>query len=108
MELGDYGWCAKTKKNGEWVQIDATKIVHWRKVSIRGRASFSWVKKFSLKYSNDGITWADYPGTFNGCDSAAHVRSHTLLPIIQARMLRIVVLSFYDYPTMGFEAYYSE
>ena len=104
---GNEGWCASAKKTGEWVQIDAADEVYWRKVETKAR-HYQYVKSYTLKYSNDGTTWKDIPGTFAGNTELSQSKVNLIQPPVKARFLRIVVLTFHSWPSMKFDAYYSE
>ncbi|XP_060555094.1 lactadherin-like isoform X1 [Ruditapes philippinarum] len=61
--LSHKGWCAKKKKNAQWLQIDIGPPTLVTAVITKGRGDSKrshWVKRFMLSYSNDSSVWYKY------------------------------------------------
>ncbi|XP_052800250.1 lactadherin-like isoform X2 [Mya arenaria] len=61
--LSHKGWCAKKKKDPQWLQIDIGPPALISAVKTRGRGDSKrahWVKRFMVSYSNDSVVWYKY------------------------------------------------
>jgi len=101
------GWCPKTHNAGEWIQIDFSSAKTMTAVATQGSAGNAgeWPKKFSLSYSQDGVSFMPYIGGAElpgNVDRTSIVRNE-LAPRIVARFIRLVLPVTTAWPTMRIE-----
>ena len=54
-------WCASTKDNNPYLQIDLQTLHIICAVSTQGNSQADdWVKTYTLQSSRDGVTWTNY------------------------------------------------
>ena len=54
-------WCAMTSDVSPFIQVDFKRLKKITRVATQGRPDgTSYVKKYSLSYSLDGITWTEH------------------------------------------------
>ena len=115
-----HAWCAgQSKVAGDWVQITAPTNKVWTRVETKGRSKGitidyvnQYVKTYKVETSFDGIDWRFHSesGTIiiQGNTDRNSSKIHVFKYPITARMIRIIVLTWYSHPSMRFEAYYTE
>ena len=55
------GWTALTDDRNQWLQVDLNTFARVTVVATQGRNGFKeWVTKYSLQYSDDGVTFTFY------------------------------------------------
>ncbi|XP_022805050.1 uncharacterized protein LOC111342257 [Stylophora pistillata] len=55
------GWSALTNDRNQWLQVDLNTFARVTVVATQGRDGFKeWVTKYSLQYSDDGVTFTFY------------------------------------------------
>ena len=55
------GWTALTDDRNQWLQVDLNTFARVTVVATQGRNRFKeWVTKYSLQYSDDGVTFTFY------------------------------------------------
>ena len=60
---GSGSWCSATLSKSEYLQVDLGKIVTVAGIATQGDPTANnWVTQYTVKYSMDGSTWADYKG----------------------------------------------
>ena len=60
-------WSAKTKKEGEWIQLDLGQEEVVIGTAIQGRVdSDQYVLEYTVSTSVDGTEWVEVPGVYNG------------------------------------------
>ncbi|XP_068727789.1 uncharacterized protein [Montipora capricornis] len=90
-------WCALSRDNNKYLQIDLQSLHVICAVSTQGRgASRSWVKKYTLQSSIDSKTWTDYKENglvkiFDGNNDANTEKKNVLSNVLVTRWLRFVV-----------------
>ena len=58
-------WCAATKDEKQWLQIDLREKKDIMAFALQGLYDHSWIETFYIQYSIDGETWYCY-GSENG------------------------------------------
>ena len=65
------GWSAFINDLHQWLQVDLSSYSRVTRVATQGRNAFNeWVTKYSLQYSDDGVTFDLYK---EGANSSAKV-----------------------------------
>ncbi|XP_061171992.1 neuropilin-1a-like [Saccostrea echinata] len=102
------GWSPKESQLNPWIQVDFGRGMVIMAVLTKGMGGFSeWVKKYQVRYSNTGSTWAvlQYGSTneFNAnTDSTSLVRNNLPFQVI-SRYLRIYPTDCHDYCSLRFD-----
>ncbi|KAK3726284.1 hypothetical protein QZH41_012709, partial [Actinostola sp. cb2023] len=79
LESSSY-WCAKEKKQSEYLQIDLGKVQTISAIAIQGRSNwYDWITGFYIYYSQDGQRWTGYSKS----GDAQHSNSHCYLGTCQ-------------------------
>ena len=107
------GYCAG--KSGVWngldqyVEIKNKEVVQWTHIETQGRASAdNWVTAYKVYYSPDGTTWSPTDAVLvapGNTDRNSKV-SHVFQPVINAKALRIVPITWNIAIGIRMEAYH--
>lgn len=55
------GWASSTNDVNQWLQVDLSIKFDVTRVATQGRPEYTqWVKKYSLLYSDEGVTFHNY------------------------------------------------
>ncbi|EDO30106.1 predicted protein, partial [Nematostella vectensis] len=109
--VGSFGcWSAARNEVDQYLQIDLLVKTLITAVATQGRPGASWgqwVTSYSLRYSQDGLNWTDYPngGIFPANTDTTSVVSHSLVEPIDARFLRFMAKSWRNHVSMRVEMY---
>merc|ERR1719379_1038957 len=91
-------WCTTTNKAGQFMIIDSGALSNIRGVVTRDRADArQFVKKFALKWSREGKTWYDIPGSYDAGDG----EKVTVFPAaVHGRFVKIIVHQWHSHISM--------
>mmetsp|Transcript_61631 Transcript_61631/g.170843 ORF Transcript_61631/g.170843 Transcript_61631/m.170843 type:complete len:626 (+) Transcript_61631:77-1954(+) len=93
-------WSAKANSVGEWMQIDLGKPSDIRGVVVQGRANIGqWVTNYQVKYSTDGLSWDDVPGSFAGSTDSNTKMRQEFTPA-RGRYVRLIPQSWQGHMSM--------
>jgi hypothetical protein len=104
------GWSPSSSVN-QWLQVyfgNVTEVTH---IATQGRydslSNRQWVTSYSLQYSSDGRSFANYEGgkSFQGNSDMNTVVKHALKPAIIARYIRVRPKTWNNYIAMRIELY---
>ncbi|XP_031567550.1 EGF-like repeat and discoidin I-like domain-containing protein 3 [Actinia tenebrosa] len=105
-------WIAKSRRQGEYLQIDLGQISAVTMVATQGRPMGynQWVTSYTIQYSTDGIAWDFYfennaKKIFQANSDRNTVQTNTLQNAIVARYVRIVVNSWAYHIALRAELY---
>jgi len=104
-------WCAKSKDNKQWLQIDLGTPTTVTRVATQGRqGSSQWVTSYSLSYSLTGSYWVQYTvrgkkKIFRGNFDVDSIVVHQIFPPFHTRFVRIHPLSWHSWISMRAELY---
>ena len=103
------GWCANIHEPGQWLEIDAEKLVSWNSITTKGKKN-QYTKTYRIEFTKDGKTWFHYNKMqpFQANKDFDTPVTHKFAKPIFARKIRIVVLSWHGAIAMRVEVYYSK
>ncbi|XP_046846401.1 uncharacterized protein LOC124440117 isoform X2 [Xenia sp. Carnegie-2017] len=104
------GWCAKNSDLNQWIQVDLGRISLVTKIMTFGDLKNNFVKAYKIQFSADGLKWIDYKQygvtrIFLGNFQARYPMTHVLSESLQARLVRIIPLSWNKNICMRFELF---
>lgn len=102
--LSSKGWCARKKKDPQWIQIDIGPPTLITGVITKGRGDSQrphWVKRFMVEYSNNSVDWKKYqdahhldPKIFGGNTDKSTERIHYLNSPFVARFVKFIPIEW--------------
>lgn len=102
--LSSKGWCARKKKDPQWIQIDIGPPTLVTGVITKGRGDSQrphWVKRFMVEYSNNSVDWKKYqdahhldPKIFGGNTDKSTERIHYLNSPFVARFVKFIPIEW--------------
>jgi len=108
LNMAGSNWIADGSDTNPYFQVDLGRIEIVSAVASQGRQDFpQWVLTYSIQYSNDNVNFTDYNG---GAVFTANTNQNTIVrndfsPLIRARYIRILPLSFNTRVAGRFEVY---
>jgi len=98
MLNGANAWCALRSNVGEWLMMDAAKVMTIRGVITRGRVHHrQWVTKFSIQWSTDKSSWQEVPGIWTGNNNQ---KASVFDSPVQARYIKIIAQAWHRHVSM--------
>ncbi|XP_022782671.1 uncharacterized protein LOC111323557 [Stylophora pistillata] len=106
-------WSARHNNLNQWIQVDLLAYSRVTQIVTQGRNKFAqWVTKYTLQYSEDGVTFEYYhlPGQLSAKEFVANQDSdttvaHQLTPSIKARYMRLHPTGWHNHISMRMELY---
>ncbi len=102
-------WCAGEKdKERPWIQVDLGQTLNIKAVSIQGRNDANqYVTKFRILWSRDNneshlLHFYEFEGNNNNYSVVKRIFPQ----VIPARLIRLQVLSYHEYPSLRWELHY--
>ncbi|XP_066019015.1 uncharacterized protein [Pocillopora verrucosa] len=107
------GWTALTDDRNQWLQVDLNTFARVTVVATQGRNGFKeWVTKYSLQYSDDGVTFTFYKEpdsnsekVFDGNRDSDTVVYNKLTSPITARYIRLKPMTWNNHISMRMDLY---
>eukprot|EP01113_Clastostelium_recurvatum_P016431 TRINITY_DN193_c0_g1_i1.p1 TRINITY_DN193_c0_g1~~TRINITY_DN193_c0_g1_i1.p1 ORF type:complete len:506 (+),score=88.09 TRINITY_DN193_c0_g1_i1:59-1576(+) len=98
-------WGPATATQGHYLQVSLPTITEISAVSTQGRpeGAAHWVTQYLLSYSDDGITFAQYPTQFAGNTDCHTVVTRQIDPPIKARYVRIIPMAWNGHPLLRWD-----
>ncbi|XP_022785985.1 uncharacterized protein LOC111326284 [Stylophora pistillata] len=111
--IGNGSWCAAATKQDEYLQVDLGKQYSLVKIGVQGDTAWgSGMKQFYIAYSRNGGMWTNYMihgarKLFEGV-SGDSVRRTVFERTFVAKMIRVIVNSWYSWPCLRMELYHTD
>lgn len=89
------GWVAGRNDQNQWLRVDfrtKVKIYHIGTQGLSHKAQF--VKTYKLQYSDDGKTFTDYGQILSGNLNNKDIALTTLNPSVEARVVKIIPVTW--------------
>nr|XP_058961605.1 lactadherin-like [Pocillopora verrucosa] len=102
-------WCRTwpgSESENVYVQIDFGRSYRICAVATRGDhpGSHSYLEEYKLRWSHDGVKWEESPEVLEG-NSNTHEVKKNIIPVIQARYVRLIPLKWHNWTCARMEFY---
>ncbi|XP_044162875.1 uncharacterized protein LOC122947546 [Acropora millepora] len=106
LNKNNCAWCAP-RVNGQYLQVDLRRNFIITGIATQGFEALNdyYVRRYKVSHSRNGHTWSIFPEVVRGNHDGKSVASHTFIPPVYARYIRVHPVTYRYRICMRMELY---